>query len=62
MLSLPKGGDVLILTLRRNETLMIGEDITVTVLGMKGTQVRLGINAPKYVPRASRRDLRADLC
>jgi carbon storage regulator CsrA len=62
MLSLPKGGDVLILTRRRNETLMIGEDITVTVLGMKGTQVRLGINAAKYVPRASRRDLRADLC
>ena len=40
---------MLILTRRQNETLMIGEDITVTVLGVKGTQVRLGINAPKDV-------------
>jgi carbon storage regulator len=46
---LPKGGDVLILTRRQNETLMIGEEITVTVLGVKGNQVRLGINAPKNV-------------
>jgi carbon storage regulator len=46
---LPKGGDVLILTRRQNETLMIGDDITVTVIGVKGTQVRLGINAPKDV-------------
>ena len=40
---------MLILTRRQNETLMIGENITVTVLGVKGTQVRLGINAPKDV-------------
>lgn len=40
---------MLILTRRQNETLMIGEEITVTVLGIKGNQVRLGINAPKDV-------------
>jgi len=37
---------VLILTRRIGETLMIGEDVTVTVLGVKGTQVRVGIKAP----------------
>jgi carbon storage regulator len=46
---LPKGGDVLILTRRQSETLMIGDQITVTVLGVKGNQVRLGINAPKNI-------------
>lgn len=40
---------MLILTRRLNETVMIGEEITVTVLGVKGGQVRLGINAPKEV-------------
>jgi len=40
---------VLILTRRLNETLMIGTEITVTVLGVKGNQVRLGVNAPKSV-------------
>jgi carbon storage regulator len=40
---------VLILTRRVGETLMIGNDVTVTVLGIKGSQVRLGINAPKDV-------------
>jgi carbon storage regulator len=40
---------VLILTRRLNETLMIGNEITVTVLGVKGNQVRLGVNAPKSV-------------
>jgi carbon storage regulator len=40
---------MLILTRRTGETLMIGEEITVTVLGVKGNQVRLGINAPKNV-------------
>ena len=40
---------MLILTRRVGETLMIGDDITVTVLGVKGNQVRLGINAPKNV-------------
>lgn len=39
----------LILTRRTGETLMIGDDVTVTVLGVKGNQVRLGINAPKEV-------------
>jgi carbon storage regulator len=40
---------VLILTRRVGETLMIGEDVTVTVFGVKGNQVRLGVNAPKEV-------------
>ncbi|CAA6826970.1 MAG: Carbon storage regulator [uncultured Thiotrichaceae bacterium] len=40
---------MLILTRRVGETLMIGDDISVTVLGVKGNQVRLGINAPKNV-------------
>ena len=40
---------MLILTRRVGETLMIGDEITVTVLGVKGNQVRLGINAPKSV-------------
>jgi carbon storage regulator len=41
---------MLILTRRMGETLMIGTEISVTVLGVKGNQVRLGINAPKDVP------------
>jgi carbon storage regulator len=40
---------MLILTTRIDETLMIGDRIMVTVLGVKGNQVRLGINAPKDV-------------
>lgn len=40
---------MLILTRRVGETLIIGDDITITVLGIKGHQVRLGINAPKEV-------------
>jgi len=40
---------VLILTRRPNESLNIGTDITVTVLGVKGNQVRIGVNAPKDV-------------
>ena len=40
---------MLILTRRMGETLMIGEEITVTVLGVKGNQVRLGVNAPRNV-------------
>jgi len=39
----------LILTRKLGETLMIGDDITVTVLGVKGNQVRIGIKAPKEV-------------
>jgi len=40
---------VLILTRRVSETVMVGDEITVTVLGVKGNQVRLGIQAPKSV-------------
>ncbi len=41
---------MLILTRRAGETVMIGSDITITVLGVKGNQVRIGINAPKDIP------------
>jgi carbon storage regulator len=41
---------MLILTRRVGETVMIGDDVTITVLGVKGNQVRIGINAPKQVP------------
>ncbi len=40
---------MLILTRRVGETLMIGDDVTVTVLGVKGNQVRIGIDAPRDV-------------
>lgn len=40
---------MLILTRRVGETLMIGDNVTITVLGVKGNQVRLGVNAPKDV-------------
>ena len=40
---------MLILTRKSGESLMIGEDISVTVLGVKGNQVRIGINAPKDI-------------
>lgn len=41
---------MLILTRRTGETVMIGHDVTLTVLGVKGNQVRIGIAAPKSVP------------
>ena len=41
---------MLILTRRVGETLMIGDEVTVTVLGVKGNQVRIGVNAPRDVP------------
>ena len=40
---------MLILTRRIGETLMVGDDVTVTVLGVKGNQVRVGVNAPKEI-------------
>lgn len=40
---------MLILTRRVGETLMVGDEVSVTVLGVKGNQVRLGVNAPKDV-------------
>ena len=40
---------MLILTRRVGETLMIGDDVTITVLGVKGNHVRIGVNAPKEV-------------
>ncbi len=45
---------MLVLTRRVGETLMVGDDITVTVLGIKGNQVRIGVNAPKEGSRVSR--------
>ena len=51
---------MLILTRRAGETVMIGSDVTITVLGVKGNQVRIGINAPKDSSCASGRDLRAN--
>ncbi|MFQ0991361.1 carbon storage regulator CsrA [Gilliamella apicola] len=41
---------MLILTRRVGESIIIGEDIVITVLGVKGNQVRIGINAPKNIP------------
>jgi carbon storage regulator len=40
---------MLILTRRVGETLMVGDEITITVLGVKGNQVRIGVNAPRDV-------------
>jgi carbon storage regulator len=45
-----EGYDMLILTRRVEETVFIGDAITVTVLGIKGNQVKLGIEAPKHIP------------
>jgi len=41
---------MLVLTRRIGESLRIGDDVTVTVLGVKGNQVRLGVGAPKNIP------------
>ena len=41
---------MLILSRRAGESLKIGADITVTVLGVRGTQIRIGVTAPKHVP------------
>jgi carbon storage regulator len=48
---------MLILTRRVGETVMIGNDVTVTVLGVHGQQVRVGINAPKDM-RVDREEIR----
>ena len=40
---------MLILTRRVGETLVIGDDVTVTVFGVRGNQVRIGVNAPKDI-------------
>jgi len=40
---------MLILTRRVGESLMIGDDMVVTVLGVKGNQVRIGVNAPRHI-------------
>lgn len=40
---------MLILTRRVGETLMVGDDVSITVLGIKGSQVRVGVNAPKTI-------------
>ncbi|MGA9853315.1 MAG: carbon storage regulator CsrA [Gammaproteobacteria bacterium] len=40
---------MLILTRRVGETIMIGDNVTITVLGVKGNQVRIGVNAPKDI-------------
>jgi len=47
---------MLILTRRVGETVMVGEDVTVTVLGVKGNQVRIGVNAPRDVFTPAWRD------
>ena len=41
---------MLILTRRMNETLMVGDDVSVTVLGINGNQVRIGVQAPRHIP------------
>lgn len=40
---------MLILTRRVGETLMVGDDVSITVLGVKGNQVRIGVNAPREI-------------
>jgi len=40
---------MLILTRKIGESLMIGDNVTITVLGVKGTQIRIGVNAPKEI-------------
>ena len=45
-----RGTNLLVLSRRRDQTLVIGDNVEVTVLEIKGGQVRLGINAPRAVP------------
>jgi carbon storage regulator len=44
-----QGGDMLILTRRTGESLHIGDDVEVTVMAVNGSQVRIGIKAPRHV-------------
>ena len=44
-----EGDIMLILTRRVGEALMVGDDTKIVVLGVKGSQIRLGINAPKDI-------------
>lgn len=41
---------MLILTRKPGQAIIVGDDVTITVLGVKGNQVRIGVNAPKQVP------------
>ena len=41
---------MLILTRRVGETVIVGNDVTVTIVAVKGNQIHIGINAPKHVP------------
>ena len=49
LMEIKRGNKLLILTRRIGETLMVGDDVTVTVLGVQGNQVRIGVNAPKSI-------------
>jgi carbon storage regulator len=49
-IGLKRGSTMLVLTRRKGETLNIGDEVQVTVLGIKSNQVRIGIDAPKNVP------------
>jgi carbon storage regulator len=44
------GAVVLVLTRRVGESLLIGSQVTVTVVGVKGNQIRIGVNAPRSIP------------
>jgi carbon storage regulator len=52
---------MLILTRRVRETLMIGDDVAVTILAVQGTRVRVGIDAPKATP-VHRREIYERIC
>src|SRR5918995_1556139 len=48
--STPQGGPVLVLTRKSNQSIMIGDDIEVSVLSIMGEKVRIGIQAPRDIP------------
>jgi carbon storage regulator len=45
-----EGAEMLVLSRQRDETIMIGDDIEITVVDIRGEKVRLGINAPPHIP------------